>query len=83
MATAQYPTARLPHGRLAAKLTAQLASYPTLCYVVVTAVRRTKHLDAKLLHVSNNNEQLAGHDATLRKTRLAHRTYLGQACSYH
>lgn len=44
---------------LVARLTAQLASYPTLYYVVVTAVRRTKHLNAKLLRVSNNNELLA------------------------
>lgn len=49
--------------------------------VVVTAVRRTKHLDAKLLRVSNNNELLARHGATLKKreTNLAQCTYLVRA----
>lgn len=42
-------TTRMIHGRLAARLTAKLAGYPTLYYVVVTAVRRTKHSDAKTL----------------------------------
>ncbi len=56
-------TARLVHGRLAARLTAKIASYPTLYYVVVTAVRRTKHSDAKLLRVSHGNKKRARHNA--------------------
>lgn len=36
-------TTRLLYGRLATRLTAKLTTNPTLYYVVVTAVRRTKH----------------------------------------
>lgn len=45
----QYPTNCTSNAqKLTSMLTAKLASYPTLYYVVVTAVRRTKHSDAKL-----------------------------------
>lgn len=53
--------------QLAPRLTAKLASYPTLYYVVVTAVRRRKHFGAKLLCVSYGNKKRAMHNTESQK----------------
>lgn len=62
----KHPTKYTAHTRqLASRLTAKLASHPTLYCVVVTAVRRTKHSNTKLLPVSCSNNTRPMHNTAL------------------